>query len=256
MNQKMTADDENLTVSGLSKSFGGLKAVQDLDFKVKTGTILGMIGPNGAGKTTVFNLITGFIQPDRGSITWKGANLLGLKTHQIVNRGIARTFQLVKPFPELSLRDNLRVACFCPRFKRRHPGYQNMEEIINEVATRVGLPANLDQMAANLGHGDLRLLDIARALIIEPELLLLDEPLSGLSSIETQKIVKFIQNLNKQNLTIFIIEHKLKELMKIAHQIVAIDFGVKLTVGTPEEVVVNPKVIEAYLGGRKEHVTA
>lgn len=251
-----TTSEQGLFVTNLCKSFGGLDAVQDLSFLIPDANIVGLIGPNGAGKTTIFNLLTGFIPADRGSIQWKGKELNGVKSYEIVNRGIARTFQLVKPFPELSLRDNLRVACYSPRFSNKKLSKHQIEDKIDETAGLVGLSEDLDQVAANLGHGDLRLLDIARALLTEPELLLLDEPLSGLSSIETSKIVTFIKKLNEQGLTIFIIEHKLKELMRIADKIVAIDFGTKIAEGTPGQVVANEKVVEAYLGGKKKHVTS
>ena len=252
----MPVSEQYFSVSKLSKSFGGLNAVMDLDFSVPQGKIVGMIGPNGAGKTTVFNLITGFLRPDQGRVVWRDKNLVGLKPNEIVNRGIARTFQLVKPFPELSLFDNIRVACYGPRFARKKMNARRVREKIQEVAEKVNLPSDLDQAAANLGHGDLRLLDIARSLIIEPDLLLLDEPLSGLSSLETQKIITLITELNQQGLSFLIIEHKLRELMKVADHIVAIDFGVKLAEGPPDQVVNNPEVIEAYLGRAKEKYVA
>lgn len=210
-----------------------------------------MIGPNGAGKTTVFNLVTGFLKPDHGQILFEGRDLVGMKTHAIVNRGISRTFQLVKPFPDLSIRDNIRTACFGPRFARQGGDLKQMAAAVDETTSLVGLKGDMERPAYTLGHGELRLLDIARALIIRPTLLLLDEPLSGLSSIETREIVRLIENLKQQGLTIFIIEHKLKELMKIADSIVAIDFGQKLTEGLPSEVVQNQTVIKAYLGGKR-----
>lgn len=245
-----------LVVEELTKHFGGLAAVEKLSFSLDRGQILGLIGPNGAGKTTVFNLITGFLPASSGRVTFRGENLLGKKPHQIVNQGLARTFQLVKPFPELSLYDNIRVACYGPRFLRQGLDEAAAGRRIHEVAELVGLPGNLDQPASALGHGDLRLLDIARALMIQPELLLLDEPLSGLSSIETQAIVKLIQELNHEGITILIIEHKLKELMKVADRIVAIDFGQKLAAGTPQEVVNHPEVVEAYLGTKDSYGAA
>jgi branched-chain amino acid transport system ATP-binding protein len=249
----MARAQDYLVVEGLTKHFGGLAAVEGLDFSLAEGQILGMIGPNGAGKTTVFNLLTGFLPPTAGRASFRGQTLLGLKPHHIVNLGMARTFQLVKPFPELSLYDNIRVACYGPRFLTQGLDEKATDRRIRQVAEQVGLPGDLEQQASALGHGDLRLLDIARALMIQPELLLLDEPLSGLSSIETQAIVKLIRELNQEGITVFIIEHKLKELMKVADCIVAIDFGEKLAAGTPQEVVNHPKVIEAYLGTKDSY---
>ncbi len=252
----MANTKQYLAVDKLTKHFGGLAAVEELSFSLEQGQILGMIGPNGAGKTTVFNLITGFLPATDGQVFWKGRSMLGKKPHQIVNLGLARTFQLVKPFPELSLYDNIRVACYSPRFQRQGLDEAAADQRIHQVAEQVGLPSGLDMLASSLGHGDLRLLDIARALMVQPELLLLDEPLSGLSSIETQAIVKLISRLNQQGITIFIIEHKLRELMKVADRIVAIDFGKKLAAGTPQEVVNHPKVVEAYLGTKDSYASA
>ena len=244
-------------VKNLNKSFGGLVAVSKLDFEVPEGKIVGVIGPNGAGKTTLFNLITGFINPDSGSIVWQGRDIVGSKPYQIVNVGISRTFQLVKPFNELSLYDNLKVACYGRRFLRKHKHHhpRQIDSLLNATAELVGLPSDLGQLASNLGQGDLRLLDIARVLVTGPDLLLLDEPLSGLSSIETMKLVELIKKLNNEGSTILIIEHKLQELMNIADKIVAIDFGIKITEGTPSEVVNHAGVIKSYLGDKKRYVT-
>jgi branched-chain amino acid transport system ATP-binding protein len=239
----------------LSKSFGGLKAVDRLSFSIPHGQIIGFIGPNGAGKTTVFNLISGFIKPDSGQIMWKEQDIVGKKPHQIVNMGISRTFQLVKPFPELSLFDNLRIACYGSHFASKKLDFHQIKDTICEIAKKTGLPQDLDQLASNLGQGDLRLLDVARALITKPNLLLLDEPFSGLSAVETQKLAKIAQEINHQGVTLLIIEHKLRELIKIVNRIVVINFGVKLTEGTPEEVVNHPQVIEAYLGTKVKYAT-
>lgn len=239
----------------LSKSFGGLRAVDQVTFSISQGEIVGLIGPNGAGKTTVFNLISGFIKSDSGQILWEGHDIVGKKPHQIVNIGISRTFQLVKPFSELSLFDNLRIACYGPRFASKKFNESRVKDEIYKIAEKTGLPKDLGQFASNLGQGDLRLLDMARALITQPNLLLLDEPFSGLSAIETQKLAKIVQEINRQGVTLLIIEHKLRELIKIINRIVVINFGVKLTEGTPGEIVNDPQVIEAYLGTKDKYVT-
>lgn len=244
------------SVSYLNKTFGGLAAVKDLSFEVPKGGIVGIIGPNGAGKTTLFNLITGFLKPDSGRINWQGRDIAGSKPHKVANMGISRTFQLVKPFKDLSIHDNLRVACYGRRFLQQRKGAGDLDALINRVAARIGLPDDLSQPAANLGQGELRLLDIARVLISGPDLLLLDEPLSGLSNIETVKLVDLIRDINQDGTTILIIEHKLKEMMRIADHIVVIDFGTKIAQGTPVEVVNDPAVKKAYLGDKKRHATA
>jgi branched-chain amino acid transport system ATP-binding protein len=252
VNEFKVAMQESLSIVKLNKAFGGLAAVVDLDFHVPKGHMVGIIGPNGAGKTTVFNLITGFLRPDRGQVLWQGEDIVGKKPHQIARMGISRTFQLVKPFYELSLFDNIRVACYGPRFAHRNSGAHSVKEKVHEVALKIGLPSDLDQLASNLGQGDLRLLDIARALITEPDLLLLDEPFSGLSSIEARKLSGLIQEFKQQGLSILMIEHRVKELVRLVDRIVAINFGIKIAEGIPEEVVNDPAVVKAYLGTKRK----
>ncbi len=247
---------EYFSTKRLSKSFGGLKAVDQVTFSIFHGEIVGLIGPNGAGKTTLFNLISGFITPDSGEIIWEGQDIVGKKPHQIVNVGISRTFQLVKPFPELSLFDNLRIASYGSRFASQRFNESQIKDEICEIAEKTGLPKDLKQLASNLGQGDLRLLDVARALMTKPNLLLLDEPFSGLSAVETQKLANIVQEINRQGVTLLIIEHKLRELIKIVNRIVVINFGVKLTEGTPDEVVNHPQVIEAYLGSKDKYAAS
>lgn len=231
-----------LTVKGLTKYFGGLAAVKNISFSVSEGEILGLIGPNGAGKTTIFNLITGFIKPDAGSIIFKGEDVTGAPPHVIVRKGIARTFQLVNPFGNMSLIDNVSVALYGKK------GIRLAENAV-KILELVGLAQRKNELAKNLPHGDLKRLEIARALATEPDLLLLDEPFAGLSFEEVSGLIELVKKLNEKGLTIVIIEHVMRAIMKLSHRVVVICNGEKIAEGKPLEIAEDKRVIEAYLGG-------
>jgi branched-chain amino acid transport system ATP-binding protein len=228
----------------LTKSFGGLIAVNDVSFRIRKGEMMGLIGPNGAGKTTLFNLITGFRSlPDKGTVRFKDEVITKLKPYQIVNKGIARTFQLVKPLAGMTVFDNLRVPSFCKRMAKKKGSSK-----IDEVAELVGLSDKKSELAKNLPHGDLKRLEIARALITEPELIMMDEPFAGLNLKETDDLLSVIVKLNKDGLAVFIIEHKLRALMKIVQKVMVLHHGIKIAENTPEMISKDQQVVEAYMG--------
>jgi branched-chain amino acid transport system ATP-binding protein len=234
-----------LSVRGLNKHFGGLHALRDVSFDIAANSITGLLGPNGAGKTTLFNLLTGFMPTDSGAIEFDGAPLAALAPHKIVNRGIARTFQLARPFAGMTVLENVEVPCLAPRV--RHDGAPSARA--QALLDQVGLGDKAALMADILSYGDLRRLEIARALATRPKLLLLDEPFAGLGSAEVQPLADLIRRLHRsEGLTILIIEHKLREFMQLVERIIAMDFGEVVAIGTPGEIVRHPKVIEAYLG--------
>lgn len=233
---------EVLTVKGLTKSFGGLVAVKNVSFSINEGEILGLIGPNGAGKTTLFNLITGFIKPDAGSVILKGEDLTRAQPHTVVKKGMARTFQLVNPFSNMDLIDNVSVALYGKK------GIRSTEKAI-EILTLVGLAQRKSELAKNLPHGELKKLEIARALATEPDLLLLDEPFAGLSFEEVTELMELVKRLNEKGLTIMIVEHVMRVIMNLSHRVIVICDGEKIAEGKPLEITKEKKVIEAYLGG-------
>lgn len=233
-----------LEVRGLTKRFGGLMAVKDLSFSVDEGRVLGIVGPNGSGKTTTFNLVTGFIKPDSGRVVFDGRDITHLKPYQIVDGGIARTFQIARVFRGLSVYENVRAAALL-----RTSRGDALEDRITQVLTVVGLAGKEGQRAGSLPIGDLKRLEISRALATNPRLVMLDEPFSGLSHAEVSEISGLLRNLINRGLTVVIVEHVLRELRRLAEQVIVLDFGVKIAEGKFDQVIEQPVVREAYLGG-------
>ncbi len=239
-------NDTILAVQGLTKRFGGLAAVSDISFDVLEGEILGVLGPNGAGKTTLFNLLTGFIRPDQGRATFEHQDLTRRSPDEVVNLGVARTFQLCRPFAGLTVLENVMVACCSRRGAATHEAPRQRSLRMLEA---VGLADKAELLSELLPYGDQRRLEIARALATNPKLLLLDEPFAGLGSSEIEPLSALIRELHqKSGLTIIIIEHKLRAFMQLVQRIVAIDFGKLIAVGDAHEIVRDPKVVEAYIG--------
>ena len=244
--------DAVLEIQGMSKAFGGLQAVKDFDLQVGKGDLIGIIGPNGAGKTTVFNMITGFIRPDSGEVWFQGENITRLKPFEIVNRGLCRTFQLVDLFKEMTALENVMIPCFSHRVSHQRTKEEKPWKIAMKFLEEVGLAKRFNEYAKNLAFGELRLLDIARAMATQPDILLLDEPFSGLDTEDAAILSSAIQQMHRKGQTMIIIEHRLRDLLKLVERVVAIVFGEKIAEGNPQEIMSNPKVVNAYLGERRD----
>jgi len=244
--------DGILEIRGISKAFGGLQALRGFDLQVKEKDLIGIIGPNGAGKTTVFNLITGFIRPDSGEVWFRGKNITSLKPFQIVNQGLCRTFQLVDLFKEMTALENVMIPCFSHRARQRRGKEGKPWKAAMKFLEDVGLANRFNEKAKNLAFGELRLLDIARAMATQPDILLLDEPFSGLDVEDAEVLSSAIKQMHQRGQTMMIIEHRLRDLLKLVERVVAIVFGEKIAEGTPREIMTNPKVVNAYLGERRD----
>ncbi|MGH7662028.1 MAG: ABC transporter ATP-binding protein [Vulcanimicrobiaceae bacterium] len=237
-----------LVVRNLSKKFGGLRAVSDVSFDVREGETLALIGPNGAGKTTSFNLITGYYRPDAGSVTAFGREIVGLRPYDICAIGLARPFQVARPFGNMTALANVMTGAFL-----RHRGVESATRRACEALEFVGLGEKSQTLARDLTTIDQRRLEMARALVTEPRLLMLDEVMAGLNPTEVDQAVALVGELKKRGLTIVIVEHVMRVIMAVARHIIVLDHGQKIAEGSPREVVANPEVVRAYLGSEYVH---
>lgn len=254
-----------LQVENLIKVFGGVMAIDHLSFEIGRNEIVGLIGPNGSGKTTTIRVITGILKPTSGVIKIRGEDVTGQPTWKIINKGVASTFQVVKPFRELPVIANVMVSCLCSRAKRKGEWVKTVELRARDALEFCGIADLALEPASVLSHGDLKRLELARAIATEPELLLLDEPFGGLSPAETTLVSKSLKRLHmggrfgrlhSEGPSMLIVEHKLSDLMKIVDRVIVINFGKIITIGTPKEVVSNKEVIEAYIGKEVTHLVS
>ena len=241
-----------LKVSRLSKSFGGVMAVMEVDFSLAPGDFVGVIGPNGAGKTTLVNLITGFVRPSQGKVSFQGRDITGKQPHYIADLGVARTFQMVRLFFNLPAYKNLIIPLSSPRVKRLRGGrFGERDDMAVDLLDDMGFERDSQvpyKMAGSLPHGYLKRLDLARALALRPELLILDELFSGMSMAEVASVLPLIQKFNEAGLTIIMIEHRLRELFQVVDRVLVLNFGQKIAEGPPDQVMDSPEVKKAYLG--------
>jgi branched-chain amino acid transport system ATP-binding protein len=242
-------DDGLLVLDSVTKRFGGLTAVDDLSFAVEEGEILGFIGPNGAGKSTTFNCVTGTYPPTEGTVWYDGEETTGDATHEMVKRGLARTFQSFRPLEDRSVLDNVALALTPDKLFTLSGLRGGTRERARDICERVGLGNRLDQTPGELPHAGLLRLELGRALATDPDLLLIDEPFAGLSSGEVESVSELLTELREEGLTLVVVDHNMRGLLSLIDRAIVIRFGSKLAEGTPEEIRANEEVQEAYLGG-------
>ncbi|MFC1822145.1 ABC transporter ATP-binding protein [Thermodesulfobacteriota bacterium] len=245
-----------LTVKQLTKRYGGVFAVDGIEFDLYKGDFLGVIGPNGSGKTTLVNLITGFVKPDEGEIVYRGNDITSKPPHRIANLGIARTFQMVKPFHNMSAYKNIIIPLYSPRVKKQPGGrYGQRTHFALDLLGEVGFKRDSAipyRTAGSLPHGYLKRMELARCMALNPDIIILDELFSGMSMSEVAGTIPIIKRLREEGITMIVIEHRLKELFRIANRIIVLNFGRKIAEGSPKEVMEEESVKKAYLGSEVE----
>lgn len=245
-----------LSVRGLNKNFGGVTAIVNVSFELKKGELLGIIGPNGSGKTTLVNLLTGFVKPDSGRVVYRGIDITRKQPYKIGEMGIVRTFQMVKPFYQLSAFKNLIIPLYSSRVRRLMGGsFGDRDDVAIDLLEDVGFERDSFvpyKVASSLPHGYLKRLELARCLALRPEILILDELFSGMSMSEVASTLPIIERLNSEGLTIIMVEHRLRELFRLANHVIVLNFGQKIAYGSPEEIIENEAVKKAYLGSEEE----
>ncbi|HUV58625.1 MAG TPA: ABC transporter ATP-binding protein [Desulfatiglandales bacterium] len=245
-------DESILRVENIRKAFGGVQAVKDVSFSLLKGEILGVIGPNGSGKTTLVNLITGFVRADSGNVFFKKRNIIGIPPHKIVNFGLTRTFQIMRPYHSLSAFKNLIVPLNSPRVRRTRSGkLGDIDAVAIDMLEEVGFERDARvpyKAAGTLPLGYLKRLELARCIALRPDVIICDEIFSGLSMSEITSLIPFLEKLQMEGTTMMMIEHRLRELFKLANRLIVMNFGEKIAEGIPVEVIENQEVKEAYLG--------
>jgi len=244
-----------LDVQGVGKAFGGVHAVLDVSFTLDQGQVLGVIGPNGAGKTTLVNILTGFIKPDRGRVLYKGRNITGLAPNKIANLGLARTFQVMRPYHSLPTYKNLIVPLNSPRIKKAAAGkLGDLDSVAIDILEEIGFERDAKvpyKIAGSLPLGYQKRLELARCIALRPEVILCDEVFSGLSMSEISSMIPLLEKFIMQGITLIMIEHRLRELFRIADKVLVMNFGVKIAEGPPQEVMKQDEVKAAYIGGER-----
>ena len=248
----IVAGEPLLQVTRLSKSFGGVQAIMNVSFELAKGEILGVIGPNGSGKTTLVNLITGFVKPDTGMISFKGKDITGLPPHKIANMGLTRTFQVMRPYHSLSAYKNLIVPLNSPRVRKTAGGtLGDIDAVAIDILEEVGFERDARvpyKVAGSLPLGYLKRLELGRCIALRPEVIICDEVFSGLSMSEISSLIPLLEKLRMEGISMMMIEHRLRELFRLTNRLVVLTFGQKIAEGTPEEVMSNQQVRDAYLG--------